>query len=154
MKETTKVIEYIVSPNIIEIKNLPIFVVFNCERAENSWIVQIKYQVSVNWKNPLEDVVFLVLLNAAFIELNEINSRGELIGNTLQWKIPKLLNSQKGILEARVKCVICRIDHTKIQFRSNNSLLSPVSATFTFNSVTSGATLKYLSEIVISGDTN
>ena len=152
MKETSKIIEYIVSPNIIEIKNLPIFAVFSVEPAEHFTILQVKYQVSANWKNPLEDVSFTVFLASSNHELLEANSRGELQGNMLCWRLAKLLTGQKAVLEAKLKTAACHIDHTKIQFRSSNSILSPVSATLTFNSVTSAAVLKFLSEIVISND--
>jgi hypothetical protein len=152
MKETTKVIEYIVSPNVIEIKNLPIFAIFSVEKLEASWLVQVKYQVSAHWKNPLEDVSFAVLLTCSECEIMESNSRGELQGNVIHWRVQKLLTSQKGILEARLKSPTCHIDHTKIQFRSNNTILSPVSASLSFNSSTSPAVLKYLSEIVISNE--
>ena len=152
MKETSKIIEYIVSPNIIEIKNLPIFAVFSVEASESFVILQVKYQVSANWKNPLEDVSFTVFLSSSNHEVLEANSRGELQGNMLHWRLSKLLTSQKGVLEAKLKLSSCHIDHTKIQFQSSNSILSPVSGTLTFNSTTSAAVLKFLSEIVISND--
>ena len=149
LKGTCAVLEYIASPNIIEINNLPIFAAYSIEKIPGSCIIQLMYQVNSFWKSSLEDVVFNTILNSSEVLLIESNFRGEITGNTLTWKANKLASSQKGILEARLKCKDIKIDHTKIVFKSNNTNLSKLSASFSLNQTTSNSVLRYMAEIMI-----
>lgn len=150
LKGTSAIIEYMVSPNIIELSNFPIYALYSLDYEDSYWVVQLKYQVSNSWKANLEDVVFIVMVNSSEIKLVEANSRGELIGNSLQWRASRLSNGQKGILEARLDCKECRIDHAKLQLKSTGTNLSQLSANFEINSVTEEALVRFMAEIVIS----
>jgi hypothetical protein len=152
LKGTCPIIDYIVSPNILDISNFPMFAMYNLEKIHDGYILQIKYQVSSNWKASLEGVCFMVMLNAIDPVLIEANGRGEINSSVLQWKIPKLGASQKGILEARIACSECKVDHTKIQFKSSDANLSHLSAVFTFKETATTATSRFMAEIVISNN--
>ena len=140
------------SPHIIKINNLPLYAIYNIETIDSDYIIQVKYQVSSNWKSSLDDILFIVVLNSPDPVLVEANSRGELIGNVLQWKSAKLSPAQKGILEARLKSSECKVDHAKLQFKSFNANLSLIAASFSLNEHNSNAVCRFMAEIVISSN--
>lgn len=143
-------IEYMVSPVIIEFNNFPMYAVYNLEKNGSEYIVQLKYQVSSAWKSTLDEVVFNVFLNSPDMKLLQTNSRGEIIGNSLEWKANKLIAGQKGVLEASLKASDCRIDHAKIQFKSNHTNLSQLSASFSSATQHFFTSSRFMAEIVIS----
>ena len=152
IKGTCAIIEYIVSPNIIQFNNFPMYAVYNIEQNEAEYIVQLKYQVSTTWKSALDEVVFIIMLDCYDIQLVEANLRGEIVGSALQWKANKLTCSQKGILQARLRATKCSVDHAKILFKSVNTNLSQISATFGICQRISNATSRFMAEIVISNN--
>ncbi|CAG9332497.1 unnamed protein product [Blepharisma stoltei] len=153
-EKSSAIIEYIVAPTTINIKNFPLYTAYNMSQtSEVEHLLQLKYQVNQNWKSSLEDINFTIALTDSQAVLIEANSRGELTTGNLEWKSSKLTTSQKGILEARINSrLVCGIDHIKISFKSRETLLSDIDAVYSQeNEIESTpASKRLLVEVIIS----
>mmetsp|Transcript_29001 Transcript_29001/g.28683 ORF Transcript_29001/g.28683 Transcript_29001/m.28683 type:complete len:147 (+) Transcript_29001:735-1175(+) len=84
-EKSSAIIEYIVAPTTINIKNFPLYTAYNMSQtSEFEHLLQLKYQVNQNWKSSLEDINFTIALTDSQAELIEANSRGELITGNLE----------------------------------------------------------------------